>query len=193
MYIMEISEIIDESELLIQKICSEFNDENDQYDETEDEYDNSEEHTYDDGIKDSNHDDEYDDLSDELFSSPSLCFRICSSSSASLPTSRRSLIFSLLFRKRNLTNRIIKTTGTPKKMRIISNSIGPGVQKAKILFIIFYSFLYFLWVDLFRFQPGIDVGPVEFDIFAAYPHIRRAVAAGDIFINCTLRITQISR
>jgi hypothetical protein len=81
------------------------------------------------------------DLSEELsFSAPPAFFRICSSSSASLPTSKRSLTFSLLFRKRNLANRIIKKTGTGKKIRIMSNSIGPGIKKAKILFIIFRSF-----------------------------------------------------
>ena len=87
-------------------------------------------------------------------------------------------------------NRIIKRTGMP---RIMSNSIVPRVQKAKILFIIFRSFPSFFWGDFFRFQPGIDVSPVEFNIFGAYPHIRRAITAGDVLVNRTFRIAQISR
>ncbi len=63
---MQNSKVIDESELLLQAINTEFNEENDQYDETEDDFDINEEEIYDDGIKNSNHYDEYeDDLTDE--------------------------------------------------------------------------------------------------------------------------------
>lgn len=64
---MEGSEIIEESISSIQAFLSDFNDENDHYDETEDDYDESEEDNYDDGIANSNHD-EFDDGFDDDYS-----------------------------------------------------------------------------------------------------------------------------
>jgi hypothetical protein len=48
-----------------------------------------------------------------------------------------------------------------------------------------HSFLFLSFIRLYFFgcEPGIYIGPVEFDILRIYPYVRRAIAACDVLIN----------